>query len=451
MLRATDTIAAIATPNGVGAIGVIRVSGEEALERVNLLFPKKDLKKVASHTLHFGPIMHNDVLLDEVLVSVFKTPHSYTGEDSAEISCHGSPYILKKVMEALMDIGVRPADPGEFTLRAFMNGKLDLSQAEAVADLIVSETEAAHQAALFQMRGGFSQKIRDLRERLLNFTSLIELELDFAEEDVEFANRDQLKNLLNEIEFEVQKLVESFQLGNVIKSGVKIVIAGRPNAGKSTLLNAILNEERAIVSDIPGTTRDAIEDTITIDGIQFRFIDTAGIRSSVDILENIGIERTHEKLREAQLIIYLYDVNTLDLVNLEADIDSLPNGKEVVVVGNKIDMGVWDRSDALPNTVFLSAKNKLHIEDLKAELIHRLHIGAKRTDDTIVTNIRHYHALQRVLDCMHIIRSGMESGMTSDFLVVDIRRALHEMGEITGEITTDEILGNIFGKFCIGK
>ena len=465
MQRAADTIAAIATPSGVGAIGVVRVSGSEAILLVNQIFPKKDLSKVKSHTLHFGPLEHDGILLDEVLISVFKNPHSYTGEDSIEISCHGSPFILQKVMETLMHIGIRPADPGEFTLRAFLNGKLDLAQAEAVADLIVSETEAAHQAALFQMRGGFSQKIRDLRERLLNFTSLIELELDFAEE---FANRDHLNTLLNEIEFEVQKLAESFSLGNVIKAGVNIVIAGRPNAGKSTLLNAILNEERAIVSDIPGTTRDTVEDTITVEGIRFRFIDTAGIRSSEDVLENIGIGRTMDKLKEAQIIIYLYDVNSLSPEELQADLDSLPEGKEIVVAGNKVDQqlssgqvsgnspfkggrGDDNKGANQYQPVFISAKNGLYIEELKSELVRRLHLNAKRTDDTVVTNIRHYHSLKRILFSIQSIKGGLAAGMTSDLLVVDIRQALHDMGEITGEITTDEILGNIFGKFCIGK
>jgi tRNA modification GTPase len=451
MYKPADTIAAIATPSGIGAIGVIRISGEEAIHKANLLFPKKDLLKAKTHTLHFGPLEHEGFLLDEVLLSVFKAPNSYTSENSVEISCHGSPFILQKVMEVLMEIGVRPADSGEFTLRAFMNGKLDLSQAEAVSDLIVSETEAAHHAALFQMRGGFSNRIKDLRGRLLQFTSLIELELDFAEEDVEFANRELLSKLLDEIEQEVQKLAESFKLGNVIKSGVNVVIAGRPNAGKSTLLNNILNEERAIVSEIPGTTRDAIEDVITIEGIRFRFIDTAGIRSTTDELENIGIGRTLEKLKEAQLIIYLFDVNTISVEGLQQDIDSLPTGKIIIPVGNKIDLLKGQLEKFKEDAIFISGKKNENIDALRSELIRNLNIETKQTNDPVVTNIRHFNALQRILSSIKSVKSGMASNMTSDFLVIDIRHALHEMGEITGEITTDEILGNIFSKFCIGK
>ena len=446
-----DTIAAIATPNGVGAIGIIRVSGPEALQMVNPLFPAKDLSKVPSHTLHFGPLKYQDVLLDEVLLSVFKAPHSYTGEHSVEISCHGSPYILQKVMECLIAQGIRPAEAGEFTMRAFLNGKLDLSQAEAVADLIVSETSAAHQAALHQMRGGFANKIRDLRTQLLNFTSLIELELDFAEEDVEFAHRPHLVALLEEIAGEVEQLIASFRLGNVIKSGVKIVLAGRPNAGKSTLLNALLNEERAIVSPIAGTTRDAIEDTLIMEGIRFRFIDTAGIRDAEDSLESIGIARTHEKLREAQIIVYLYDVNTLTEEELLSDMATMPQDKEIILVANKMDAINTATLPKREGHLYIAAKNGDNIELLKSTLIQRLHLNARPGDDTIITNIRHFHALQRIMEAIHNIKSGMHSGLSSDLLVIDIRRALHEMGEISGEISSDEILGNIFSKFCIGK
>ncbi|MGZ5243059.1 MAG: tRNA uridine-5-carboxymethylaminomethyl(34) synthesis GTPase MnmE [Bacteroidia bacterium] len=450
-----DTIAAIATAPGVGALGIIRVSGAEAIATVNLLFPKKDLSKVKPYTLHYGPLEHNGFLLDEVLLSIFRNPRSYTGEDLVEISCHGSPFILQKVLETLVEIGLRPAQPGEFTLRAFMNGKLDLAQAEAVSDLICSESESAHKAALEQMRGGFSQKIRELRGQLLMFASLIELELDFAEEDVEFANRDALQKLLFSIYAEVEKLLQSFKLGNVMKAGVKVVIAGRPNAGKSTLLNALLNEERAIVSDIPGTTRDTIEDTITIEGIQFRFIDTAGIRATTDVLENIGIERTMEKLREAHLILYLFDVNEISQVELEQDIKQLPKDKYIVAIGNKIDRDLSEsyksKFQIAQDQLFISSKENLYIDNLKNALVKSLHLPDIQIHDTVVTNIRHVHALQKVKDAIENIQRGIEIGITTDLIASDIRHALHHMGEITGEITNDEILGNIFSKFCIGK
>ncbi len=450
-----DTIAAIATAPGVGALGIIRVSGAEAISKVNQLFPKKNLEKVKPYTLHFGPLQYKGLLLDEVLLSIFHNPKSYTGEDLVEISCHGSPFILQKVMETLVEIGVRPAEPGEFTLRAFMNGKLDLAQAEAVSDLIFSESESAHKAALEQMRGGFSQKIRDLRAQLLQFASLIELELDFAEEDVEFANRDALQKLLFSIYTEVEKLLQSFKLGNVMKAGVKVVIAGRPNAGKSTLLNALLNEERAIVSDIPGTTRDTIEDTITIEGIQFRFIDTAGIRATEDVLENIGIERTMEKLREAHLILYLFDVNEISSSELEDDLKKLPQDKYILQIGNKIDRdqdeNYKDKFQVLQDHLFISSKENLYIDTLKNALVKSLHLPDVQIHDTVVTNIRHVHALQNVLQSIERIQQGLAFGMTTDLIASDIRHAIHHMGEITGEITNDEILGNIFSKFCIGK
>lgn len=449
-----DTIAAIATPPGVGALGIIRVSGPEAIARTNVLFPKKDLTKAKSHTLHFGRLEHKGQLLDEVLISLFRAPHSYTGEDSVEISCHGSPYILQKVMESLLEENIRLAEPGEFTLRAFLNGKLDLSQAEAVADLIASESEAAHQAALSQMRGGFSNKLKTLREELLHFASLLELELDFAEEDVEFADRKGLLNTLSNISVEVGRLASSFSLGNVIKSGVKTVIAGRPNAGKSTLLNALLEEERAIVSDIPGTTRDTIEDVITIDGIQFRFIDTAGIRSTEDTLENIGIQRTYEKLNEAQLIIYLFDVQELSAAELQSDLDSLPQDKPLLVVGNKIDRVSIDYPSAfaaITDILYISGRSGENLEMLKKKLVQAIEWSGLQPTDTIVTNVRHYRALQHILNSIQQAATGLTDGLPTDLVAMDIRHALQYMGEITGEITNDEILGNIFSKFCIGK
>jgi tRNA modification GTPase len=455
-----DTIAAIATPNGTGALGIIRISGPRAIEKANLLFPQKDLLQVKSHTLHFGPLMANDELIDEVLVSVFRAPRSFTGEDSIEISVHGSPYILQKTMEALVHLGVRPAEPGEFTMRAFLKGRMDLSQAEAVADLIAAESEAAHRTALQQMRGGFSQKIKALRQQLLYFASLIELELDFSEEDVAFADKEMLKKLLEEIYNEVNRLVESFRVGNAIKSGVKVVIAGRPNAGKSTLLNNLLNEERAIVSEIPGTTRDTIEDVMVIDGIKFRFIDTAGIRESTDVIEKIGVARTFEKIKEADIVIYLYDINSgpdelkEDLEFLEQQIPA----SKIIAAGNKADLVQGTSAEKKIKDLFdiknviISAKEGRNIDALKSALIEKLqlpdHINA---NETIITNIRHYNSLVNILKAVNQIEEGIDLGITGDLLAADIREALRSMSEITGEITSDEILGTIFSKFCIGK
>ncbi|MCX6352937.1 MAG: tRNA uridine-5-carboxymethylaminomethyl(34) synthesis GTPase MnmE [Bacteroidetes bacterium] len=471
MYDATETIAAIATPAGVGAIGIIRVSGAEAVEKVNSIFPKKDLTLAKTHTLHYGTIAHKNEIFDEVLVSIFISPNSYTGEDSVEISCHGSQYVLQKMMELLSKIGVRQANPGEFTMRAFMNGKLDLSQAEAVADLIASETKAAHHTALTQMRGGFSNTIKVLRQRLVDFASLIELELDFAEEDVEFANRNQFLDLLTELKAETEKLASSFKLGNVIKSGIKVVIAGRPNAGKSTLLNTILNEERAMVSEIPGTTRDTIEDTLIIDGICFRFIDTAGIRNTADVLENMGIGRTMDKLNDADLILYLFDVNTLSPAALEEDLQFLPQGKTIIALGNKIDLmetppnplkgasamnnlsSNWDTKSPLGDlgVIFISGKTGINIPQLKEEILRCMNLGKVDADQTIVTNIRHYHSLMKVLESLTQITNGLQTNLTTDLIATDIRTALYHLGEITGEVTNDEILGNIFSRFCIGK
>jgi len=455
-----DTIAAIATPPGIGALGIIRVSGPDAIEKVNLLFPKKDLTKVKTHTLHFGPLMYDGELIDEVLVSVFKAPNSFTGENSIEISCHGSPFILQKVMEVLAAIGVRPAGPGEYTLRAFMNGRMDLSQAEAVADLIAAESESVHKTAIQQMRGGFSEQIKELRSQLLNFASLIELELDFGEEDVEFADRNTLMQLLNNTYTQVKKLADSFQLGNVIKSGVKVVIAGRPNAGKSTLLNALLNEERAIVSEIAGTTRDTIEDILIIDGIKFRFIDTAGIRHSTETIEMIGIGRTFEKIKDADIVIYLYDVNSTTEEMLSLDIEAIPSNKKIILAANKIDQ-MSEESSLITNNqqlttnnfLPLSAKTGQNIEALKNLLIQSLDLNTnlQSGNDTIITNVRHYNSLINTLRAIENIISGLNISITGDLLAADIHAALNSMAEITGEITNDEILGNIFGKFCIGK
>ncbi len=451
-----DTIAALATPSGVGAIGVLRLSGAQTFAILDKVFTVKKLAEKPSHTLHFGKIKDGDTVLDEVLVSIFKNPNSYTGEDVAEISCHGSPFILQKVLELLVNSGARLAQAGEFTLRAFLNKKLDLSQAEAVADLINADSEASHKTAMNQMRGGFSEKIRSLRERLVNFASLIELELDFAEEDVEFANRDQLKALVYEILAVVNDLKQSFKLGNVIKNGIPTVIAGKPNAGKSTLLNALLNEERAIVSEIAGTTRDTIEEAMQLNGIVFRFIDTAGIRTHSDSeIENIGIGRTHEKIKTASLLIYLFDVNTTTPQSLAAEIEALNNyTNKLLLVGNKTEgqnpQQLQKQYETLGETVFISSKEK-NISPLLAALETFANTHTHTADQTIITNLRHYQALQHTAEALEAVINGLDTGITGELLAFDIRRSLHHLGEIVGDITTDDLLANIFSKFCIGK
>lgn len=451
-----DTIAALATPQGVGAIGVLRLSGDKTFDILDIIFSVKNLKEKPSHTIHFGKITDGDTTLDEVLVSIFKNPHSYTGEDVAEISCHGSPFILQKVLEVLVNNGARLAQHGEFTLRAFLNKKLDLSQAEAVADLINADSEASHKTAMNQMRGGFSARIKELREKLVNFASLIELELDFAEEDVEFANRDQLKALVYEILGVVNGLKDSFKLGNVIKHGIPTVIAGRPNAGKSTLLNALLNEERAIVSDIEGTTRDTIEEAIHLNGVVFRFIDTAGIRDhTASEIESIGIGRTHEKIRQASLVMYLFDVNTTPPEALATELKALSDYKgKLLLVGNKAEnidtKSLQQTYEGLGEAAFISSKEKNIIPLLKAlETFANTHTHT--ADQTIITNLRHYEALQHTGTALEAVINGLDSGITGELLAFDIRRSLHYLGEIVGEVTTDDLLGNIFSKFCIGK
>ncbi len=454
-LTARHTIAAISTPPGRGAVGIIRVSGEGAFSAVSAIFKGKDPATVPSHTLHFGTIRDKGEVVDEVVVSVFHGPNSFTGEDVVEISCHGSPQILQRVMELLLNSGVQHAKPGEFTMRAFLNGKMDLSQAEAVADLIAAESEASRKSALYQMRGGFSKQIRELRTRLLDFASLIELELDFSEEDVEFANRRELYTLLTHIRSALQTLTTSFHQGNVIKKGVSVVIAGRPNSGKSTLLNKLLNEERALVSEIPGTTRDTVEDTITIEGIAFRFIDTAGIHATDDRIEKMGIQRTLENIRKAHLVIYLFDVNELDEDALTADIKLIPDDKPRLIAGNKTDLSPnvnhADKFSAYQSAIFISTEKGTALELLKSRLISAMQLDEQTMDESLVTNIRHFEALQKALSAVEEVISAMDQNQLTDLLTIDIRKALHELGEITGEITSDEILGNIFSKFCIGK
>ncbi|WP_149913702.1 tRNA uridine-5-carboxymethylaminomethyl(34) synthesis GTPase MnmE [Sphingobacterium cavernae] len=450
-----DTIVALATsPGSQGAIAVIRVSGVEAINLVNSVFKGKDLTKQTSHTIHFGTIREGEEIIDEVLVSIFVGPNSYTKENSVEISTHNSKYIVERVINLLIRKGGRAARPGEFTLRAFLNGGLDLSQAEAVADLIASNSAASHQVAMQQMRGGFSDQLKKLREDLVHFASLIELELDFGEEDVEFANRDQLKSLIQKIYAVIQKLISSFEQGNVLKNGVPVVIAGKPNVGKSTLLNALLNEERAIVSDIAGTTRDTIEDEINIKGITFRFIDTAGIRETVDIIEAKGVERTREKMKQARLIIYLFDPTQDEVVAVQEQIRDV-QGLNIpfVTIINKSDLLTEAQRVAFTilNPLYISAKEQIGIEELKEELLNQVNLSNINTDDVMVTNIRHVEALQNTQTALEKVLYGIENPITSDFLAMDIRQALHHLGEITGTVTTDDLLENIFSKFCIGK
>src|SRR5471032_1791428 len=453
-IQEEDTIVALATPNGIGAIGVIRLSGPQAIAIANSVFKGKDLTAQASHTIQFGNIADGDVILDEVLVSLFVAPRSYTRENVVEISCHGSAYIIESIIKLLIKNGARSAKAGEFTLRAFLNGQLDLSQAEAVADLIASNSKASQQVALKQLRGGFSNQLQTLRDQLVQFASLVELELDFSEEDVEFANRGQLKQLVMDISKMIGKLIQSFELGNAIKMGVNTVIAGRPNAGKSTLLNALLNEERAIVSHIPGTTRDTIEEVLNIQGINFRLTDTAGIREATDAIEKIGVERTMEKISQSALLVYVFDAEQITIEELNRDIESLQKpGVAMLLVANKIDLLSAEQLSALPHTqiaILISAKEKRHIDELK----HKIYAAAIKDEltgnETLVTNIRHLEALQKTEEALARVINGIDT-VTSDFLSTDIKQALHYLGEITGAVTTDDLLENIFSKFCIGK
>ncbi len=481
-----DTIIALATSSGVGAIAVIRLSGENSIKIVNEYFRSKfgskDLTAVKSHTVHLGDILENKNIIDEVLVSVFKGPNSYTGENVVEISCHGSVYVQQEILQLFLKNDVRHADAGEFTLRAFINGKMDLSQAEAVADLIASDSKASHQIAMQQMRGGFSSEIALLREQLLNFASLIELELDFAEEDVEFADRKQFQELISKISTVLKRLIDSFALGNVFKNGIPIAIVGEPNVGKSTLLNALLNEEKAIVSEIPGTTRDAIEDEIIINGVAFRFIDTAGIRDTKDIVESIGIKKTFENIEKAQLVLHLVDANKIkdkrtkrkekrqknQDFNIRENIQALRNkypNKKILTIINKVDLLSDEENSKLINEtirsqpdndrdsklILLSAKNKTGIDTLMQNLTDLANIGALSDNEIIVSNSRHFEALNNALNSLQEVQKGLDNNISSDLFAIDIRQALYYLGEITGEITTEDLLGNIFANFCIGK
>ncbi|AUC81807.1 tRNA uridine-5-carboxymethylaminomethyl(34) synthesis GTPase MnmE [Lacinutrix sp. Bg11-31] len=459
-----DTIVALATASGAGAVAIIRLSGEDAITIADNSFQSvkknKSLITQKTHTIHLGHIMDGKRTIDEVLVSVFKNPNSYTGENVVEISCHGSIYIQQEIIQLFLRNGCRMANAGEFTLRAFLNAKLDLSQAEAVADLIASDNEASHQIAMQQMRGGFSSEIAKLREELMNFASLIELELDFAEEDVEFADRTQFKELIVRIEFVLKRLIDSFAVGNVIKNGIPVAIVGEPNVGKSTLLNALLNEERAIVSDIAGTTRDTIEDELVIEGIGFRFIDTAGIRETEDVVESIGIKKTFEKMEQAQVVVLLFSAEEFktESKRLKVEIEKIKNRfplKPLVIISNKIDTLNEAELSTLKSQFeelhLLSAKTGVGVEELKEKLIGFVNTGALRNNETIVTNTRHYDSLLKAFQEINSVKSGLETGISGDLLAIDVRQALYHFGEITGTITSDDLLGNIFANFCIGK
>lgn len=458
-----DTIVALATAHGSSAIAVIRLSGPNAFEIAETYFysksqKKKTIKDKATHTAHYGLIIHQEVIIDEVLVTIFKGTKSYTGQDSVEISCHGSLFIQQQLLKLFLNAGARMAQPGEFTMRAFLNGKLDLSQAEAVADLIASNSAISHQVAMQQMRGGFSSKIKLLRENLIDFAALIELELDFSEEDVEFANRKDLKDLISKIISVIQKLVNSFDVGNVIKNGIPVGIVGKPNAGKSTLLNVLLEEDRAIVSDIPGTTRDTIEDEMTIDGVLFRFIDTAGIRTTSDIVEQIGVNKALEVIRKSAIVVYLFDSHAISCGDLKNEIELLKDhigNSQLVLVANKID--AEDDTDLkaefsdYPEMIFISAKHQKNIEDLKKKLVELFDTRTIDASDTIVTNARHANSLRNAEKALIKVNEGLNSNIAGDLLALDIRYALEELGSITGEVTNEDLLDSIFTRFCIGK
>ena len=451
-----DTIVALATPPGIGAIGVIRVSGKQAFDVVNEMFPSKDLHSMPSHSLQVGFLQQDEQVLDEVVLSLFKAPRSYTGEDVIEISCHGSPYIQENIIKAITDKGIRVAKPGEFTQRAFLNGKLDLTQAEAVADLIASNTEASRKTALHNMRGGFSSDLQQLREQLIRFSAMIELELDFSQEDVEFLDRKELAKLVTHLNQSTNQLINSFQLGNVIKNGVQVAIIGKPNAGKSTLLNTLLNENRAIVSDIAGTTRDTIEEILNIKGVLFRLIDTAGIREHTqDLIESIGVERSFEKMRAANVVMYLFDVNEINADTLQTVVNNFKKENiQYLLIGNKTDGKetiVKKQFASFENIIFISAKEHTNIDQLKEALVAKAIRGDINAEATIVTNARHYDALQKLSGALADVQRGLEEKLPGDLLALDIRQCLHYLGTITGQITNEDQLDFIFSKFCIGK
>ena len=452
------TIIALATPNGLGAISVIRISGEDSISTTEKLFKpknKKILSKQKSHTVHLGHLLRNGHELDEVLVTLFRGPRSYTGEDIIEISCHGSTYIQQEIINLFVDNGIRVANPGEFTLRAFINGKMDLNQAEAVADLIASENEGSHKLAMQQMKSGFSNDLKKLRSELLHFSSMIELELDFSQEDVEFAKRDEFKKLTNKIIFELSNLIDSFKSGNVLKNGIYVTIAGKPNAGKSSLLNTLLNEDKAIVSEIPGTTRDSIEDSLILDGIKFKFTDTAGLRKTKDIIESKGIEKTIEKINNARILVYLFDTNDTNFKEISKDIESFKRDDlSIILVRNKIDLINKNSKliKELENIEILEicANDIKSVLKLKNKLINEVSV-LNPYSDTIISNSRHFEALIKAIKAIREVSKGLEENISGDLLSVDIRNSITNLAEITGEITNDDVLGNIFANFCIGK
>tara|TARA_B100001173_G_scaffold99603_1_gene86036 strand:+ start:13847 stop:15220 length:1374 start_codon:yes stop_codon:yes gene_type:complete len=453
-----ETIIALATPNGKGAISVIRISGSNAIASTEKLFKSKNnkvLSQQSSHTVHLGYLLKNENELDEVLITLFKGPHSYTGEDTIEISCHGSSYIQKEIIDLFVENGVRVANPGEFTLRAFINGKMDLNQAEAVADLIASENEGSHNLAMQQMKSGFSNDLKKLRGELLHFSSMIELELDFSQEDVEFAEREEFRKLTNTIKSELKTLIDSFQSGNVLKNGISVAIAGKPNAGKSSLLNTLLNEEKAIVSDIPGTTRDSIEDSLVINGINFRFTDTAGLRDTNDVIESKGIEKTKEKINNAKILLYLFDINDTDINEIKSSLKTFKRKDlSILLVRNKIDLKIQNKKLFNDLNQFelieISATEKKSVKKLKKRLIREVDVLNPYTD-TIISNSRHYEALIKALKAIEEVNKGLKNNLSGDLLSVDIKRSVEFLAEITGDITNDDVLGNIFANFCIGK
>ena len=454
-----DTIIALATPNGLGAISVLRISGKDAISITEKVFKSKNnklLSKQKSHTVHLGHLLKNSHELDEVLITLFKGPHSYTGENTIEISCHGSIYIQKEIINLFIDNGIRVANPGEFTLRAFLNGKMDLNQAEAVADLIASENEGSHKLAMQQMKSGFSNDLKKLRAELLHFSSMIELELDFSQEDVEFVERDEFKKLTNKIQFELNALINSFQSGNVLKNGISVTIAGKPNAGKSSLLNTLLNDEKAIVSDIPGTTRDSIEDSLVIEGINFRFTDTAGLRETTDFIESKGIEKTISKIKSSKILLYLFDANDTNIDEINNSIDKFKRDDlSIILVRNKIDLSIQNTQllkevKSICNLLEIEATDTKSVESLKERLIKEVELLNPYTD-VIISNSRHYEALINALRAIEEVNEGLMNSLSGDLLSVDIRRSIEYLAEITGEITNDDILGNIFANFCIGK
>jgi len=451
-----DTIVAPATPAGIGAISVIRVSGKNAVHLVNNVFSGKDLSKQASHTIHFGTIRdENGGIIDEVLVSVFHEPRSFTKENLVEISCHGSPYIVEQILQLLVRKGARMAEAGEFTKRAFLNGRFDLAQAEAVADLIASDSQAAHQIAINQMRGGFSKKIKELRQELIRFAALVELELDFAEEDVEFANRQQLKQFLQNVLVYINELLASFQFGNVLKNGIPTVIVGKPNAGKSTLLNALLNEEKAIVSEIAGTTRDSIEDEIVLEGIRFRFIDTAGLRETQDQIEAIGVERAKKKMQEASLVLYIFDATATQEAEIQKIVAELQElAKPYFLIFNKIDKLAENQLEFYQkqaNSICLSAKERIGIDLLQNALLSVIKDRKVKTGEVVINNLRHFEALSLTKKSLERVLEDIDTAITTDLLAMDIREAISHLGSIVGEVTNEDLLDYIFSKFCIGK